>query len=198
MVADERRSETCRRRLAATIGGAGFGSAFLARVLPHLWNLTPTGAAVAFTAARLGVGWSLVGLVVTMVASDVVLWLATYRAMGFPLFGWQTPFVYVGLAGYAGFAAWLARGRRVVGPCAALVGGSAWFFVVSNFGVWLGGAYPATPAGLVDCYVRALPFWRNMLLGDAVFGLLLFGAYEWLSRRAVAEAAGEAAALDKS
>lgn len=43
------------------------------------------------------------------------------------------------------------------------------FFLVSNFGVWLYW-YPHTIDGLLKCYLLALPFYRNTLIGDLVFG----------------------------
>ncbi len=42
------------------------------------------------------------------------------------------------------------------------------FFVITNFGVWLQGWYPATLAGLIDSYVMAIPFYRTMLIGNLI------------------------------
>ncbi len=90
------------------------------------------------------------------------------------------PVVYLALALVAttGFA---LRGRtswtRVAG---AGLASSLVFFAVSNFGVWAFGdgvLYPKTLAGLVDCYVRAIPFFRNSLVSMAVFLPLLFSRF---------------------
>lgn len=43
------------------------------------------------------------------------------------------------------------------------------FFLISNFGVWLYW-YPRTLEGLISCYLAAVPFYRNTLIGDAFFG----------------------------
>lgn len=43
------------------------------------------------------------------------------------------------------------------------------FFLISNFGVWYYW-YPHTIDGLMTCYLVAIPFYRNTLLGDVVFG----------------------------
>jgi hypothetical protein len=54
---------------------------------------------------------------------------------------------------------------------------------VTNFGVWaLASWYPKTWAGLVACYVAAIPFFRNTLLGDAVYTAALFGGVALLER----------------
>jgi hypothetical protein len=53
------------------------------------------------------------------------------------------------------------------------------FFVITNFGVWFAGRlYTRDFQGLVDCYTAALPFFRNTLLSDIVYSLLLFAAYQ--------------------
>ena len=53
------------------------------------------------------------------------------------------------------------------------------FYIITNFVVWLNsGMYPKTAAGLGECYVLAIPFFWNTLIGDIVFSALLFGTYE--------------------
>ncbi|HEX6962692.1 MAG TPA: DUF6580 family putative transport protein [Lacipirellula sp.] len=44
------------------------------------------------------------------------------------------------------------------------------FFAVTNFAVWTAkSSYAPTLAGLIECYVRGLPFYRTMLAGDICF-----------------------------
>lgn len=58
------------------------------------------------------------------------------------------------------------------------------FFVMTNFGVWLmSGWYEKSMAGLTECFVLAIPFFRNTLLSTAVYGVALFGIYELIARR---------------
>lgn len=45
---------------------------------------------------------------------------------------------------------------------------STLFFLVTNFGVWLQGWYPATLTGLSDCYQMAIPFYRTMFIGNLI------------------------------
>lgn len=69
---------------------------------------------------------------------------------------------------------------RLVG-CSASA--SLAFFATTNFVCWLEGhGYSRDLAGLVSCYLQALPFFKNTLTGDVAFGLLLFGTYGALSR----------------
>jgi hypothetical protein len=63
-----------------------------------------------------------------------------------------------------------------------------YFFIVSNFLTWTGlngyDMYPKTGAGLVQCYVAALPFYLNSLIGTVVFSGVLFASWHLISRRA--------------
>ncbi len=53
------------------------------------------------------------------------------------------------------------------------------FFVISNLGVWLSGLlYPMTLDGLLACYIAAIPFFKNTLLSDLFFSIVLFGIFE--------------------
>jgi hypothetical protein len=56
--------------------------------------------------------------------------------------------------------------------------GAAQFFVVTNFAVWaIGGFYPKTIAGLVNCFIAGVPFFWNTLAGDALYAGILFGGF---------------------
>lgn len=74
---------------------------------------------------------------------------------------------------YAGFLAYYLLGKlaknnptkqAIYLPIASLA-----FFILSNLGSWYFW-YPHTYAGLVACYLAALPFYRNTLLSDITFG----------------------------
>lgn len=45
------------------------------------------------------------------------------------------------------------------------------------------GLYPKTIAGYIASLTAALPFEKNMLFGDVVFGALLFGGFELIQNR---------------
>lgn len=153
------------------------------RLLPHPANLAPVGAIALFGGAVLPrrLAWWLP--VAVMVLSDMVI--GTYRGILFTWLGFL-------LVAWFGMSLRSRTGWRRV-PL-GVAGSSAIFFLVSNFGVWLqGGLYTHTMAGLAQCYEMALPFFRNTLLGDALYAALFFGAYavaqQWAGRR-LAEPAG--------
>jgi hypothetical protein len=67
---------------------------------------------------------------------------------------------------------------------AASVSSSVLFFVISNFGVWIGfGMYPHSSIGLAACYTAAIPFFSITLLSDIVYSALFFGSFELAQRR---------------
>lgn len=69
----------------------------------------------------------------------------------------------------------LSWSRILVGSVSA----SLFFFAVTNFGVWLvDSLYPQTAAGLVQCFVMALPFLGNQVVGDLLYVTALFGILE--------------------
>jgi hypothetical protein len=50
--------------------------------------------------------------------------------------------------------------------------------------VWLaGGLYPRTLSGLTACYVAAIPFFRNSIVGDLLYSAALFGGFALAQRR---------------
>jgi hypothetical protein len=63
----------------------------------------------------------------------------------------------------------------------AALAGALLFFAVTNFGVWaVYPTYPKTWAGLQQCFVAAIPFFRNTLTADVVYTILLFSGAELL------------------
>src|SRR5229473_2014500 len=51
------------------------------------------------------------------------------------------------------------------------------FFLTSNFAVWAFGniAYAKNLSGLMLCYTKAIPFFRNGMISDVLFSLVFFG-----------------------
>ncbi len=147
--------------------------AAFSRILPHAPNVTPITAIALFSAVYLGKKYTFIVPLLAMLASDYVI--GFYPAMGW-VYG---SFVAIGFLGL-----WLRSHKSVGTTAIATLGGSLLFFVVTNFGVWASSqvSYPHTLEGLGACYVAAIPFFRNTLLGDAAYVTVLFGAYELLRR----------------
>jgi hypothetical protein len=58
------------------------------------------------------------------------------------------------------------------------------FFVFTNFGTWLmGNMYAKDFGGLVNCFVAAVPFYKNSFLSDLIYVPLIFGIYQFATRK---------------
>ena len=151
----------------------------LSRLIPHPPNFAPLGALALYSGARLPRGWAWAVPLAALAVSDFVIDFGSGRAA-----------LSLGrLTIYATFAMIVVAGRQLpadagVGRLAAFsVGASTFFFLTSNLPVWASGKlYPLTPAGLVLCYMLALPFFPATLAADLLGTAALFGL-DALSRR---------------
>ena len=144
------------------------------RLLPHPPNFSPIAAMALFSGAQLPKrALAFVAPFAALLLSDLALG-GFYPGMNF---------VYLSFA-LTVVIGWAVASRKtplVIGGAA--VASSVLFFVLTNFGMWLfSGIYPLTQAGLVECYVAAIPFFQNTLVGDLSFTLLLFGGFALLER----------------
>jgi hypothetical protein len=151
------------------------------RLAPHWWNLTAVGSVCLFGGAYFQRRWlAFLAPLAALAISDVLLQTFVYPQYG------PNYFKYVCFALTVPLGL-LLRGRTTLLPVgAAAIGATVLFFVLSNFEVWLSGhgnRYPLTPAGLLACYIAALPFSLNMLYGNLLFSGLLFGAMETYKSR---------------
>jgi len=139
-------------------------AAAASRLLPHPPNLTSITAVALFGGAYFSARWlAFVVPLLALFASDLVLGLYPQMAVQYVSFAL---IICLGLA--------LQRRRTLPAIAAATILSSVTFFVITNFGVWAFNAlYPKTAAGLISCYVEAIPFFRNTLLGDLGYTALL-------------------------
>lgn len=154
----------------------------LTRLVPHPPNFAAVGALALFAGYTSRSALGLVFPLIALLTSDILGHLLGVPGMGFyGIVGMGTvygSFFLVALIGRATVTQ-TARARNrawvVSSLAASSVAGATVFFLVSNFGVFLGGMYPPTWSGLAACYLAALPFFTNTLAGDLFYSLLLFG-----------------------
>lgn len=142
--------------------------AVILRLIPHPPNFAPIGAMALFGGAYFDKKYAIIILLVALLVSDVFL-------------GFHSTMLYV----YASFILTGIIGLRVSKqktPITILIASiisSVAFYVITNFGVWLStDLYPKTITGLAESYILALPFFRNTLIGDLFYTVLLFSGYE--------------------
>ena len=164
------------KRLILIVGMICAAAVF--RLFPHPPNFAPVAAIALFAGAHLA-DRRLAFLVplVAMFLSDLVL-------------GFHDAMLVVYVCMCISVAIGVQLRNRISVPSVAIgtLASSVIFFVVTNFGVWLTGLmYPLTGAGLIACYVAAIPFFQYSLLGNAVFVLALFGGFALVQRWAFAK-----------
>lgn len=148
----------------------------------HMWNFVPAGAIALYAGARLPRRWAWAVPIAAMLISDQLLGYGDQ----WPLFGMTRLTVYGTLAAttWLGLAARGPRVRPWMLPGLA-VGASTLFFVTTNFTTWLEGVnYPLTFAGLVECYVKAIPFHKQTMAADLIGTCVLFGIGPVIERAA--------------
>ncbi len=142
--------------------------AAFSRLLPHPGNFTPIVPLALFGGAYFNSKRDAILVVLGgMLLSDLIL-------------GWHSllPLVYLLLAGFVLLGGSLRENKKFSPVLFATVSGAVLYFAITNLGVWLvGGLYPLTLAGLSACYVAAIPFFQNMLVGDLFYSALLFGSF---------------------
>ena len=147
--------------------------AVLTRLLPHPPNFAPITALALFGAVYLDKKHTFIVPIAAMIISDY--FIGFYSGMAWV----YASFVAIGFIGM-----WLRNHPGVVPTIGATLVGSILFFIVTNLGVWVSSqvTYSKTVTGLVECFVAAIPFFRNTLLGDAVYVGALFGVYEFAKK----------------
>lgn len=157
--------------------------AIVGRLTPHAANMTPMFAIAMAVGAWLGCERQFLSGIMVMVAMLVSDYFLGFHS--------TMIFVYVGMLLGVLIAArsvnWLSQSRntfsRVVKSASTSLFASAVFFAISNFGVWvMGGLYPRSLDGLIQCYVMAVPFFQQSLLTDVVFGTVFLYSID-LARR---------------
>ncbi len=155
----------------------------LSRLIPHPPNLTAVVGVSLLGAYAIRSPWLAALIpVAVMGLADIVL-------------GWHSSALFT----YAGMLAGVLIGRGLLPQLTVLRLGAAAllaslaFFLISNFGVYLGGYYGFGLDGLIACYVAAIPFWGLSLVGDLASTAILFALFV-LARRFIERDAGTASA----
>ena len=146
---------------------------------PHLPNFAPLDSMALFGGAYFARRrWAVTVPLLGVWLSDLVL---NYQYLGhvqlfYSGFYWQYgTYALLALLAHAG----LHQRVSVVRVAGAGVSAAVLFFLITNFGVWLGSTtYPQTGTGLAACYAAGLPFFNHSLLSNLYYCTVLFGGLE--------------------
>jgi len=145
----------------------------LSRLFPHPFNFTSVGGLALFVGAFMPLRIAWIAPIFTLLITDSIS-------------GFYEPLVMLFV--YLGFACCTLVGhyilyvrRNILRITSSSFVSALVFFIISNFGFWLSGNYyPLTLDGLVDCYIRAIPYFKYTLAGDVLYTFFLFGCYEFI------------------
>ncbi|HWQ82193.1 MAG TPA: DUF6580 family putative transport protein, partial [Ignavibacteria bacterium] len=141
--------------------------AVFSRLAPHPPNFSPITAIALFSGVYLDRKFAFTVPIIAMIISDYFI--------GYHSLLWL---VYLCFIAIAFLGLYLKKRKTFVRIAISALASSVIFFIVTNFGVWASGYYGLTLSGLYECYVMAIPFFRNTLSGDILYTGVMFGCYE--------------------
>lgn len=146
-----------------------------------LSNFTPVGAIALFGGAYFTDKWKAYAVVLlTLFLSDIAInylytskWVLWYGGSFWVYFTFAI-MVFVGT---------LIKKVNVANVAIASLAAVCIHWLIIDLPFLYGTLYPHTLAGYGQSLVAAIPFERNMVLGDLVFGAILFGGFELAKRK---------------
>lgn len=155
---------------------------FLGVLFRTSWRLGPNvefvTSAALLAGAYLGKKWAVFIPLSIMAISDLLLGNTNIF-----LFTWSA-YLFIGYLGNLGHLDNLKIKTKILHATGLGVIASIWFFLWTNFGVWLldsWGMYPKTLSGLIDAYIMGLPFLKYNLIGNLILVPSSFACMEILS-----------------
>lgn len=121
--------------------------------------------------------------------SDLVLNNTLYATEGFTIFTKGAEWLYGAYLLVALLGILNTGNNKVARLVVGSVIGSLLFYLITNFGVWLGGSlYSKDLTGLLSSYAAGLPFLLNQVLGTLFYGFVIYGFYLALQPKKVLRA----------
>ena len=149
---------------------------FVSYKFPVLSNFTPVGAIALFGGAYFTDKWKayLVPLAALFISDIFINYLYTSKWV---LFYSGSEWMYLCFALMVLIGTFIKK-VNVVSVSLGSLAGVAVHWLIMDLPWLYGNLYPHTLAGYGQSLVNAIPFERNMVLGDIVFGAILFGGFE--------------------
>jgi hypothetical protein len=174
-------------RLMPYILGA-FGMGNVREATTFVWTLSPIAALFLFGGAQFAERrWAYLAPLAAMVVSDlgIGLLMGDVRMGLYPLI----PVIYGSYAVIIWLGTRLRERRSGVAIAVSALSGEVLFFVITNFAHWAvqTDTYPHTFAGLIECYLVGIPFFRKLVINMAIYTPMLFGGWALIERRIMAD-----------
>lgn len=161
--------------------------AALSRIIPHPYNFAPIGAMSIFGAAYFtDKKFSFLLPLFAMFVSDLLVNNLLYANFygGFVLFTPGFYWMYGAIALIVVAGIFILKKVNTKTVIAGSLSASVIFFLITNFGTWLGNPmYPQGIEGLLMSYTAGIPFFHYTVLGDLFYSGVMFGAFEYAKQR---------------
>lgn len=156
----------------------GVAAARLSMSLP--FNFVPVLSCLLFFGAKRPKR-ELVAPCLVLMGVDIFLTKIVY---GYPIsLDHAVTWLWYGMATMLG-ATLLRRSYTLPRALTGMLLASISFFVASNFAVWMvWNLYPKTAGGLLDCYLAALPFFRNSAISETLATGMIAAIVRWSETR---------------
>jgi hypothetical protein len=143
--------------------------AVLGRIIPHPPNATPLAALAILSGYVFRKNWAVLITLISLAISDLLLAVLQNQ----PVFGDWSLFTYSGFIMVAYLAPEGFRVKKQIIIWEYVLVSTLVYWLWTNFGTWLtSGMYTHDAGGFFECYLAALPFLRNALIGNIVYMLL--------------------------
>jgi len=140
------------------------------RLFPHPPNFAPIAAIALFGGVYFSKKIAFSLPLLSMIISDIFIGFYEPKVMAS---------VYGSFLLCVALGSWLKKHKKWYAVVGSSLLGAVLFFVITNFAVWAFTPwYPKTTSGLIQCYLMALPFFKNTILGNLFYTTCLFGIYE--------------------
>jgi hypothetical protein len=145
-------------------------------------NFSPVGAMALFGGAYFADKWkSYVFPLLTLFISDVLIMQIFFRDISSGLLydGWI--WNYLAVASMVLCGQFMIRKVSVANLVIAGIVSAVAHWLISDLGMWMSSLsiYSHDFNGLVECYIAAIPFMKNMIIGNLVYGAILFFGFEF-------------------
>jgi hypothetical protein len=137
----------------------------LGRIIPHPPNFTPILATAIYTPYMVNDKWIAVLIPLSaMFIADIIIGFHPYMLWVYGAIGLSTL-----------ISNWSMRfNKKYIQLGVMAILSSILFFIITNFAVWaIWDYYPKTIDGLIICYIKAIPFFQNTLLGTIIYTAII-------------------------
>ena len=151
------------------------------RIINHNYNFAPNLELITVSAVLaaivLGKKAAIAVPLISMILSDLIIGNSSIF-----IFTWGS-FIIIGAGAILLSKINKQPKKQVLYSVGFAVASSFAFFVITNFGVWAQGWYPATLSGLITCFTLAIPFYRTMIIGNIILVPAAVTIYQFVRAR---------------